>query len=188
MNRMIVAGALLCLSACTAVNVRSVGPQALGTVCIVTNPKVLVDDFVQVMRDGFDRSGVPTAVVMTQSAPGCHTTLTYTALRSWDMAPYLSRAELRLWQGGRQIASAEYRLRGKGGFALTKWQGTKTKMDPVIDQLLQGVVSGSPTLAEKPAPVAPLPPVQQVPGTESQSRELDPAKRCDACERIGKPS
>ncbi len=187
MNRMIVAGALLCLSACTAVNVRSVGPQALGTVCIVTNPKVLVDDFVDVIRDGFDRNGIPTSVVATQSAPGCHTTLTYTALRSWDMATYLSHAELRLWQGGRQIASAEYHLRGKGGFALTKWQGTKTKMDPVIDQLLQGVVPGSPTVAETPVPAVPVVPMRPVPANEPQSQELDPAKRCDACQRIGKP-
>jgi len=29
-------------------------------------------------------------------------------------------------------------LKGAGGFSLMKWQGTKTKMDPVIDELLSG--------------------------------------------------
>lgn len=52
------------------------------------------------------------------------------------MSPYLSHAELRLEKGGHRIAYAEYHLRGKGGLSLSKWQGTKTKMDPVIDQLL----------------------------------------------------
>jgi hypothetical protein len=64
--------------------------------------------------------------------------LTYTALRSWDFKPYLSHAELRLWRDGLQIGAADYHLRGKGGFSFAKWQGTKAKMDPVIDQLLGG--------------------------------------------------
>jgi len=39
---------------------------------------------------------------------------------------------------------AEYHLRGGGGYALTKYEGTGTKMKPVMDQLL----------AEYPAPVS----------------------------------
>lgn len=54
------------------------------------------------------------------------------------MKPYLSHAELQLHRAGQQVASAEYHLRGKGGFSLTKWAGTKSKMDPVIDELLAG--------------------------------------------------
>jgi hypothetical protein len=64
--------------------------------------------------------------------------LSYTARRSWDFAPYLAQAELWLRQDGKQVGYAEYHLVGGGGFSLTKWQGTKTKMDPVIDQLLEG--------------------------------------------------
>ena len=33
------------------------------------------------------------------------------------------------------IANAEYKLVGKGGLSLTKWQSVETKMTPVIDQL-----------------------------------------------------
>ncbi|QSX78072.1 Sbal_3080 family lipoprotein [Agrilutibacter solisilvae] len=125
------------LTACTAVQVKPVtGVAELKKVCVVSNPKVIVEDFVDVVRDGFSRHSIATDVVSSEAAGGCDVTLTYTALRSWDMAPYLSHAELRLWRGGMQIGYAEYHLRGKGGFALTKWQGTKAKMDPVIDQLL----------------------------------------------------
>jgi hypothetical protein len=56
-------------------------------------------------------------------------------LRSWDFAPYLAQAELWLRKDGDQVGYAEYHLVGGGGFSLMKWQGTKTKMDPVIDQL-----------------------------------------------------
>jgi hypothetical protein len=191
MIRLMVAGALLALTACTAVNVRSVGPQALGNVCIVNNPAVIVDDFVDVVRDGFDRHGIATSLVASQSTPGCTTTLTYTALRSWDFAPYLTRAELRLWQGGHQVGYAEYHLRGKGGFALTKWQGTHAKMDPVIDALLKDAAPGQPSLVAMPAPTSETPAAPAAPSTvplqtTSPTTEPDPAKRCDACQQIGK--
>ncbi len=52
------------------------------------------------------------------------------------MTPYLSHADLRLLRSGQEIANAQYHFRAKGGFALTKWAGTKSKMDPVIDELL----------------------------------------------------
>jgi hypothetical protein len=130
----------LAITGCTSIQVSPVASGAkIQQVCIVENPKVAVSDFVDVLRDGFDRHHIATSVVSTNGARTCETTLTYTALRSWDFKPYLSHAELRLWRGGTQIGSAEYHLNGKGGFALTKWQGTKAKMDPVIDQLLQAV-------------------------------------------------
>jgi hypothetical protein len=108
----------------------------LGHVCIVSNPKVTVSDFVDVLRDGFNRHNVPTSVVTPEAARSCDVILTYTALRSWDVTTYLSHAELRLWRSGIEIGSADYHLKGKGGFSLNKWGSTKEKMDPVIDQLL----------------------------------------------------
>lgn len=142
---------LLCLtllSGCTSVRVHSVDPAAqMLHVCIQENPKVAVDDFVSVLRDGFDRHGISTEVFQVGKRPArCEFVMTYTALRSWDMGAYLSHAELRIEKAGRAVASAQYHLRGKGGFSLTKWVGTKTKMDPVIDQLLAG---------SKSAPMAP---------------------------------
>jgi hypothetical protein len=48
----------------------------------------------------------------------------------------MSIAELRLTKGGLEVARANYHLRGKGGLSLNKWASTKSKMDPVIDELL----------------------------------------------------
>ena len=138
--RYLICVVLIAMAGCTSVKVKPASSLGAGTeVCIVNNLKVIVDGFVDTVRDGFSRHGVPTKLVNEDAAASCEVTLTYTALRSWDLSPYLSRAELRLWRGGLQIGSAEYHLRGKGGLSLAKWQGVKAKMDPVVDELLAGV-------------------------------------------------
>ena len=128
---------VLALWGCTSINVQPVEASAqLRHVCIQENPKVQVSDFLPVLRDGFDRHGIPTEVFTGEQSNRCEYVLTYTALRSWDLKPYLSHAELRMEKSGRKVASAEYHLRGRGGWALTKFRGTRAKMDPVIDELL----------------------------------------------------
>ncbi|MFH0985032.1 MAG: Sbal_3080 family lipoprotein [Candidatus Omnitrophota bacterium] len=126
------------ISGCTSIKVRPVdATPRLQHVCIEKNPKVTLTDFVRVVEAGFNRHGISTEVYSGTKPDKCEYTLTYTALRSWDFAPYLSVAELNLFRNGLTVASAEYHLRLKGGFSLMKWQGTKTKMDPVIDELLK---------------------------------------------------
>ena len=132
--------ALLCpmlAVGCTSITMRPIeATQQLEHSCIQENPKVLVEDFVPVLRDGLSRHGISSEVYTGTAPPHCEFLLTYTALRRWDFAPYMSHAELRLETEGRQVAFAEYHLRGGGGFSLMKWQRTKAKMDPVIDELL----------------------------------------------------
>lgn len=137
--------ALAGLVGCTEVKVHPVSAaNKMGEVCIVHNPAVLVSDFVDVLKQGLKRHHLDSVVVNEDGAAKCSTTLTYTALRSWDFKPYITYAELHLWQGGQQIADASYHLRGKGGLDFKKWQGTRAKMDPVIDALL-----GQPTAEER---------------------------------------
>lgn len=140
MKRVIFLAAMVAAGGCTSVKVKPARSIEPGTqVCIVNNPKVIVDGFVEVVRAGFSRHDLPTRLVNEREAAACEVTLTYTALRSWDFSPYLSHAELRLWKNGLQIGSAEYHLRGKGGLSLAKWQGVESKMAPVVDRLLEGV-------------------------------------------------
>lgn len=63
-------------------------------------------------------------------------TFWYAALRTWDLAPYLSHAELTLYQDDHVIGEAKYHLRGGGGLSLAKWASAATKMNPVVDKLL----------------------------------------------------
>ncbi len=130
--------AAILVSGCTSITVKPLDTSlGLRSVCIEDNPKVIIGDFLPVVQAGFQRHGISTQVYSGEKPAGCDTVLTYTALRSWDFAPYLSKAELTLRKDDVTVASAEYHLRGKGGMSLMKWQGVKTKMDPVIDQLLK---------------------------------------------------
>ena len=161
--------ALLMLAGCTSSQVQ---PLRVATerICVLENPKVLVDDFVEVVREGFSRHGITTQVYQQIPHAQCPYVLTYSALRSWDFAPYLSVAELTILGPQRQkVASAQYRLRGKGGLSLMKWQGTRSKIAPLIDELL----------AQAPATDTPAPkaagaaePAANGPSTEEQLRAL----------------
>ena len=129
-------GVILSLTACTSIIVRPLEftPQA-RSICIQENAKVIVSDFLPVLREGLSRHKIASHVFQGRPPKACELVLTYTALRSWDLAPYLSHAELRLERNGMEVGYGEFHLRGKGGYSMFKWQGTKTKMDPVIDQL-----------------------------------------------------
>ena len=134
---LIVAGGLT-VSACTSVPVNAVAEQqvnAIQQICIVNNPKVLVTDFVPVVQQRLQHHGIVSRVVEGSEAAACAYQLHYSAKRSWDFTPYMSWAELKLYQNEVLIANAEYKLVGKGGLSLTKWQSVETKMTPVIDQL-----------------------------------------------------
>jgi hypothetical protein len=127
---------VVALSACTAVKVRPVeGRSKMANVCIERNPAVQVDDFLPVLRDGLSRNGVRSFVFAGEPPADCVFIVAYTARRSWDLAPYLAHAEIRVERGGLQVGYGEFHLRGGGGYSMFKWQGTKTKMDPVIDRL-----------------------------------------------------
>ncbi|KRW61614.1 Sbal_3080 family lipoprotein [Pseudomonas sp. TTU2014-080ASC] len=128
--------ALTLISGCTAVQVSPL--QSINQhVCIEENPAVKVDDFVTVLQSGFARHGIQTKVYATIQRGECSHIVTYTARRSWDVASYLSTAEIRVLDGERrQLASGTYRLRNKGGLSLMKWQGTEAKIGPVIDEML----------------------------------------------------
>jgi len=125
------------VAACTSITVRPVEATAqLNHVCIQENPKVWVANFIPVLRDGLSRHGISSETYDGSAPADCAFILTYTVVRSWDFAPYLSHAELSLQTGGREVGYGEFHLKGEGGLSLMKWQQTKTKMDPVIDELL----------------------------------------------------
>jgi hypothetical protein len=72
--------------ACTSITVQPVDASAgLQHVCIKENPKVLVSDFVPVVRSGLSRHGISSRVYSDPLPEECEFILTYTALRTWDL-------------------------------------------------------------------------------------------------------
>lgn len=122
---------------CTAISVKPVpSDEKVSHVCIKENPKVIVSGFSEALEENFAANLVTTEFFSGRRPANCEYVLEYTALQSWDLATYMTYAELKLYKDNRRIGYAEYRLRGKGGFSLLKWRGPKSKLKPVIEQLL----------------------------------------------------
>jgi hypothetical protein len=133
--------ALLGLAACTTLDVRRLPPQQakIDCVCINKNNDVNVDDFVSVLQEGFDRHGIATKVIEGTVPRDCHYVLTYTADRWWDLAPYMVDAHLTITKDGQFVGSGHYHLFGHGGLDLAKYEGTSSKLNPVIDAMLKDI-------------------------------------------------
>lgn len=137
MNRLSLILAALFLAACTAVQVTPLDRSYDVThICIEDNPKVIVGGFIGVVEDAFQDHGITTEIYAGPMPSNCEYKLTYTATRDWDFSPYLSHAELRLFENSKRIAYAEYHLKGGGGLSLTKWASVESKMKPVVYELL----------------------------------------------------
>jgi hypothetical protein len=123
-------------SSCTAIEVDPL-PAGVSAVAIVRNDKVLVDDFVPVMRAALEGRGIQTRLVADELAGDAGVIATYTARRSWDLAPYLSTADIWFRRDGEQIARLHYHLVGKGGLSMAKWDSTESKLTPAYEELLK---------------------------------------------------
>ena len=142
------------LTGCTVVKVQPIGANhRVENICIIQNPRVTVPDFVPVMQEGFSKHGITSEFVTNRAGGNCQYTATYNARRSWDFATYLSVAQISVQRNGQQIANANYHLRNKGGFALNKWASVRSKILPVMEELLAQLPKGS-AMATGTAPAA----------------------------------
>jgi hypothetical protein len=123
---------------CTTMDVRPIPASAkLDKVCIKFNDDVNVDDFVSVMQEDFADHGVTSVVFKSQKPAGCEFTLDYTVDRWWDLAPYMVDARMIVNKEDAFIGSGHYHLNGHGGLSVVKWEGTHSKIDPVMDAMLK---------------------------------------------------
>ena len=110
--------------------------ESIKQVCIVYNPKVIIQDFDQWVAKSFACYNIQAQTYKeTDNLNFCQTTLQlhYTALRSWDMAPYRVSAQFNLIQNGHQVSETSFRLKGNRGMALNKWRSTQTKINELVD-------------------------------------------------------
>jgi len=140
--RIAVLSLVLFATACTNIRVRPIDRTAhqITHLCIRENPKVIVPNFLNIVKDQFAQHQITTEVFSADKPPGtCVYTLDYTANMTWDMSTYMYHAELQLRKGDELISAGNYDLRNGGGLSLAKWASTESKMKPVIDQMLNGV-------------------------------------------------
>jgi hypothetical protein len=127
------------LVGCTSLDVKRLPPQPakIDCVCIKKNADMNVDDLVQVVQERFAKHGLTTKLIDGPMPADCHYMLEYTADRWWDLAPYMVDARLTITKDGAYLSSGHYHLNGHGGLDLGKYAGTASKLNPVIDQMLQ---------------------------------------------------
>ncbi len=132
--------ALVSAFGCTTTTIKPVkSTLEIKHVCIKDGKLTCFDaELLSAILDGFDRHGITTQIYTDNLPSECEYRLSYMCERTWDMAMYMHHAELRLYRTKAQVGYAEYHLKGGGGFSLMKWESTKKKMGPVIDELLSG--------------------------------------------------
>lgn len=151
---------LTTLTGCTTITVTPLDPSyKVSKICIYENTAVTIDDMLPVIIDNLERHNIESILISTNSSDfnagldtlvaggssatkysvliDCNHYLNYTAEQWWDFSTYLSSADIVISDKKTTIAYAKYDLYNKGGLSLMKWQGTKSKLNPVLDELLK---------------------------------------------------
>lgn len=139
MYKMLFATFIACFAfGCTSIRVEPIrGEENLSQVCVIENDGVEVYDMVQVIRGGFERHNISTRALAFPDE-SCTHILSYNAKQWWDFTLYMTYADILVEnKDGNKIGYAEYKLRWNGGLSPRKWADTQTKLDPVLDKLLQ---------------------------------------------------
>lgn len=95
--------------------IKAVEPPVKSEVCIIQNTAVR-DSFLPAYRASLNQLGCPSRILPAgASIVDCPVTSTYTARWSWDVAMYMSRAEIMVYQGGKPSGHAFYDSTRAGG-------------------------------------------------------------------------
>jgi len=103
------------------------------------------------LREGFNttytaqlqKKGFQTRQLSPGSNPSsCHLSTTYIGTWSWDLALYMSYADIRVFEDGKQIGRAEYDSRYGGGRVIDKFINAEKKITEMTDLLFPAGANG----------------------------------------------
>ena len=139
MNKTLIAVALATLMTGCAIHqtVRPVGVLDTKQVCIIESPKVR-EGFLSSYQTALSKKGYSVKILPeTASLVECPVTSTYTANWRWDLAMYLSYAEIKVYKNGAPVGSALYDST-HGGANMGKFVNAQNKIDELANQLFPG--------------------------------------------------
>ena len=133
----IIAG-VLALSGCAIhQNVQPVEQLASKEICIVQNPAVRAT-FLGVYERTLQQKGYAVRILpLNASLIECPITSTYTANWRWDMALYMSYAELKVYNNAKPAGQAIYDAT-RGGGNMGKFISAEKKIQELTNQLFPG--------------------------------------------------
>jgi hypothetical protein len=138
-KRIALIAAIATLSTGCAINqtVKPVERFADKTVCIINNPAVR-DGFMVSYKQALEAKGY-----ITQQMPAnasiveCPITSTYVANWRWDLALYMTFANIKVYNGGKPIGEAVYDA-NRAGLNTGKFIDADKKIRELVDQLFPG--------------------------------------------------
>jgi hypothetical protein len=143
---------VLALSGCSISQTIDPIKTPISRVCVHENPKVLMDEFQPEMEKQIQEKGFQTESYKDEQPNDCSHRLEYTANWAWDMAMYLTYADIQVFDRTGLAGRAVYDARSGSG-RLDKFGRTAEKMKPLIDELFgsapQGPIAVQPTTWEQ---------------------------------------
>lgn len=129
---------LLSLSACAIEQtVKPVEGLQTREICVIDNPTVrpgFMEAYNKTMQaKGYVLRQMPKDTPFT----GCPVISSYTANWKWDMAMYMSFAQIRVYRDGYQVGEASYDARNGGG-NMNKFIDADKKITELVNQLFPG--------------------------------------------------
>jgi hypothetical protein len=128
---------LFILSACAAVVEVKSTTLDIKHVCIQENSKAEIDDFLDLLRDGFSRNGISSEVYLDAKPASCEYLVSYVAIQGWELlyGKFLRDAQIRIRKDGRNVASSSFHV--GAGFVSAKSQTAKESIDSMMNEMLK---------------------------------------------------
>lgn len=119
----------------------TLSPELSPTICMIASPGVRAG-FTTTYRAALEDKGFTVReLTADSSAVRCPLSTTYTGKWSWDLALYMSYAEIRVFEHGVQVGMAIYDSRSGGG-RLDKFIDAESKIRELTVQLFPSGASG----------------------------------------------
>ncbi|HEX4329583.1 MAG TPA: Sbal_3080 family lipoprotein [Burkholderiales bacterium] len=134
----------LALGACAIhQNVSPVAAVDSKQICVVVNPKVFNEGFLQsygqaLRAKGFEVKELPPGSGLID----CPVVSTYTANWHWDLAMYMNYAEIKIYSNARPVGEAIYDSRN-GSYNMGKFIKADVKINELVNQLFPAGAGGA---------------------------------------------
>ncbi len=104
-------------------------------VCIIENPAVVQAGFIVAYTQALEQKGYTVQRLAAEAKiTDCPVTSTYTANWRWDLALYMSFADIKVFQAGKQTGQAVYDAT-RGGANMSKFIKGDEKIRELVNQL-----------------------------------------------------
>ncbi len=116
-------------------NITPVTEMKSKQVCVIENPAVNREGFLEAYRTSLTQKGYGFKLLAADaSTTACPVVSTYTANWQWDLALYMSYAEIKVYSNGKQAGEAVYDSRAGSG-NMSKFIKGKEKVNELVNKL-----------------------------------------------------